>query len=129
MIGRSKPRPGARPRPERPRSLACRPRQQVVRGSGDFLKDMGYADPDEMRVKFVIANAIALAIEDRALTQGEAAKLTGLVRSDVARIVNGVVKDYPSFRLMQALAALGKDVLIEIRGSASKEGAIFARSS
>jgi predicted XRE-type DNA-binding protein len=95
----------------------------------DERKDMGYVDPAEMRVKFVMANAIALAIEDRSLTQGEAAKITGLVRSDVARIVNGVVKDCPFFRLMQALAALGKDISIEIRGSTSKQGAIFAHSS
>lgn len=120
---------GARSRHEQQISQAPGSEQHVIRGSGDFLKDMGYEDPDEMRVKFVMANAIALAIEDRALTQGEAAKLTGLVRSDVARIVDGAVKDYPLFRLMQALAALGKDVLIEIRGSASNQGAIFAHSS
>lgn len=120
---------GARVRRGQRSSPARRSRQHVVRGSGDFLKDMGYADPDEMRVKFVMANAIALAIEDRALTQGEAAKLTGLVRSDVARIVNGAVKDYPFFRLMQALTALGKDISIEIRGAASKRGAVFAHSS
>jgi predicted XRE-type DNA-binding protein len=129
MTGRSKLRPGARPRPNPSRNPARRSQQHVVRGSGDFLKDMGYVDPEEMRVKFVIANAIALAIEDRALTQGEAARFTGLVRSDVARIVNGAVKDYPFFRLIQALAALGKDILIDIRRSASEQGAIFARSS
>ncbi len=90
---------------------------------------MGYADPDEMRVKFVMANAIALAIEDRGLTQGEAAKLTGLPPADVIMVTNGIVKDYPIFRLMQALAALGKDVLIEIRTAPADRGAILAHSS
>ena len=103
--------------------------KQPVRGSGDFLKDMGYADPDEMRVKFTLANAIALAIEDHALTQDDAAKITGLAQSDVLRIVNGVVKEYAVFRLMRALAALGKDILIEISNSASEQGMIVARPS
>ena len=34
-------------------------------GSGDFLKDRGYLDPDEMRLKFALANEIALIIEER----------------------------------------------------------------
>jgi predicted XRE-type DNA-binding protein len=90
---------------------------------------MGYADPDEMRVKFTLANAIALAIEDHALTQDDAAKITGLAQSDVLRIVNGVVKEYAVFRLMRALAALGKDISIEISNSASEQGMIVARPS
>ena len=95
---------------------------KVVRGSGDFLKDMGYENPDEMRIKFALANNIALAIEDRGLRQADAAKLTGLAQSDVSRIVNGIVKDIAVFRLMTTLAALGKDISIGIRDAASERG-------
>lgn len=98
---------------------------RVVRGSGDFLKDMGYENPDEMRVKFVLANNIALAIEDRGLKQAEAAKLTGLAQPDISRIVNGIVKEIAVFRLMSALAALGKDISIGIREAASERGTIL----
>jgi predicted XRE-type DNA-binding protein len=97
-----------------------------VHGSGDFLKDMGYADPDEMRVKFTLANNIALAIEDRGLKQADAAKITGLAQSDISRIVNGVVKEYAVFRLMRVLAALGKDISIGISNSGSEHGMIVA---
>src|SRR5262249_38481899 len=58
-----------------------------VRGSGDFLRDMGYEDPEEMRVKFTLANTIALAIEQHRLKQAEVAKLTGLAQPDISRIV------------------------------------------
>jgi predicted XRE-type DNA-binding protein len=95
-----------------------------VRGSGNFLKDMGYDNPDEMRIKFALANNIALAIEDRGLKQADAARITGLAQSDVSRIVNGVVKDYGVFRLMSALAALGKDISIGISDAASDHGMI-----
>jgi predicted XRE-type DNA-binding protein len=97
-----------------------------VRGSGNFLQDMGYEDPEEMRVKFALANNIALAIEDRKLTQVEAAKITGLAQPDVSRIVNGVVAEYSVYRLMRVLTALGKDVSIGISDSASRHGMIIA---
>ena len=47
--------------------MATNDNEQVTRGSGDFLKDMGYDNPDEMRVKFALANSIALTIEDLGL--------------------------------------------------------------
>ncbi len=97
-----------------------------VRGSGDFLKDMGYADPEEMRVKFALANAIALEIEDRNLKQADVAKAAGISQADVSRIANGVVKDYSVFRLMRVLTALGKDIHIGISDASSERGRIVA---
>jgi predicted XRE-type DNA-binding protein len=97
-----------------------------VRGSGNFLKDMGYEDPEEARVKFTLANNIALAIEDRRMTQAEAARAVGLAQSDISRIVNGLVKDYSVFRLMRVLTAFGKDISIGISDAAAEHGAIIA---
>jgi predicted XRE-type DNA-binding protein len=97
-----------------------------VRGSGDFLQDMGYEDPDEMRVKFTLANTIAMAIEARNLRQADVAKLTGLAQPDISRIVNGIVKDYSLIRLMRVLTALGKDVSIGISDASGARGAIVA---
>jgi predicted XRE-type DNA-binding protein len=96
-----------------------------VRGSGDFLRDMAYENPDEMRVKFALANNIALTIEDRGLKQADAAKLAGLAQPDISRIVNGVVKDYAVFRLMSILASLGKDISIGISDASSGQGTIM----
>lgn len=97
-----------------------------VRGSDDFLKDMGYADPEEMRVKFALANAIALEIEDQNLRQADVAKAAGISQSDVSRIANGVVKDYSVFRLMRVLTALGKNISIGITNASSQRGMIVA---
>jgi predicted XRE-type DNA-binding protein len=100
-----------------------------MRGSGDFLRDMGYDDPDEMRVKFTLANSIAMAIEQARLKQAEVAKLTGLAQPDISRIVNGIVKDYSLIRLMRVLTALGKDVSIGISDAAGGRGIIAAKTS
>jgi predicted XRE-type DNA-binding protein len=95
-------------------------------GSGDFLKDRGYLDPDEMRLKFALANEIALIIEERGLKQTQAAQAAELSQSDVSRIVNGIVKDYSVYRLMRVVTKLGKNVSIDFTDAKAEQGAIFA---
>jgi predicted XRE-type DNA-binding protein len=95
-------------------------------GSGDFLKDRGYLDPDETRLKFALANEIALIIEERGLKQTEAAEAAELSQSDVSRIVNGIVKDYSVYRLMRIVTKLGKNVSIDFTDAKAGQGAIFA---
>lgn len=73
-------------------------------GSGDFLKDRGYLAPDEMRLKFALANEIALIIEERGIKQTEAAQAAELSEADLSRIVNGIVKDYSVYRLMRVVS-------------------------
>lgn len=85
-----------------------------VVGSGDFLADRGYADPAEARVKFILANRIALLIEDSGLRQAEVCELTGLKQPDVSRIVNGNVGGYSVWRLLTVLKGLGQHVTIEV---------------
>ena len=97
-----------------------------VRGTGNFLADRGYADPEEARLKFLLANEVALVLEDRKLTQARAAELADLAQADVSRIVNGSVKDYSVFRLMRVLTALGKDIHLGWADAASGEGHILA---
>ena len=99
---------------------------EPIVGSGDFLKDRGYLDPDEMRLKFALANEIALIIEERGFKQTEAAQAAELSQSDVSRIVNGIVKDYSVYRLMRVVTKLGKNVSIDFTDAKAGQGAIFA---
>jgi predicted XRE-type DNA-binding protein len=85
-----------------------------VIGSGNFLLDRGYADPDEMRVKFHLANRIALLIEDQGLRQADVCDRTGLKQPDVSRIVNGMVSGFSVWRLLLVLKGLGQKVTISI---------------
>jgi|UPI00069FAD6C predicted XRE-type DNA-binding protein/phage-related protein len=97
-----------------------------IRGSGNFLLDRGYAEPDEMRIKFLLANEIALAIEGRGLTEQRAAELTGLDEPALSRIARGQVTDCSLFLLMRPLASLGKDVRLEWSDASDGEGHIMA---
>ena len=74
--------------------------------AGDFLAEQGYPDPGEARLKFVLANRIALLMEDREMSPAQVAELTGLAVSDVARIVSGSVRDCSAAQLESALGAL-----------------------
>lgn len=81
-------------------------RDKVVRGSGDFLKDMGYADPDATRQKFALANRIALKMEARSLSWDNAAVITGIPPIVIGAIEDGRVKDIDIELLQAALTAL-----------------------
>ena len=87
---------------------------EPVMGSGDFLLDQGYTDPEEARLKFHLANKITLLIEDKKLRQIEVCKRTGLKQPDVSRIVNGNVSGFSVWRLLQTLKRLGERVTISI---------------
>lgn len=90
--------------------------------------DKSECRPAEMRIKLLLSNEIALAIEDKALNQKAAAELTCLKQPDISRIANGNVGDYSVWRLMRTLSLLGKDIVIDIHQS-TKSKAISTRTS
>jgi predicted XRE-type DNA-binding protein len=100
-----------------------------VIGSGDFLADRGYNETGSLRLRILMANEIALIAEARGLTQKDVASQTGLSQSDVSRIVNRLVRDFSTDRLMRALTSLGKDVHIAWSDAKHHEGSIVVDAS
>src|ERR1700722_10767017 len=69
-----------------------------VRGSGNFLKDRGYSDPTETRIKFDLVNLIRVIIESKKLRQidvvalvGRYAPGAGMSKPDLSRILGNNV--------------------------------------
>jgi predicted XRE-type DNA-binding protein len=92
-----------------------------VRGSGNFLKDRGYSDPTETRIKFDLVNLIRAIVESKKLRQidvvtrvGRYAPGAGVSQPDVSRILRGNVIGYSESRLIVILAALGNNVSIVV---------------
>jgi len=95
-----------------------------VRGSGDFLRDRGYPDPVETRIKFELVERIRSAVEAKGLRQVDVAKLvagaagygdeSSFTQPDVSRILNGNVKGYSVTRLLSILMVLGSNIFIDI---------------
>ena len=92
-----------------------------VRGSGNFLKDRGYSDPTETRIKFDLVNVIRVIVEAKNLRQidvvalvGRYAPGAGISQPDISRILRGNVNGYSESRLIVILAALGNNVSIVV---------------
>ena len=71
----------------------------------DFLADLGYGTPDEVRAKILLSNTIAVTIEDCGLSLAEASDWTGLPQKDLERIVDGDVTGYSAAQLTKAARA------------------------
>ena len=92
-----------------------------VRGSGNFLKDRGYTDPTETRIKFDLVTLIRTIVESKKLRQVDVVALVsryapgaGVSQPDISRILHGNVNGYSESRLIVILAALGNNVCIVV---------------
>ena len=79
---------------------------QGVLGSGNFLRDRGYADPDQQRAKFDLSNRIGIALEDVGGDLAAAAGKACIDPTELSRIVNGNVAEFTLATLASVLAAL-----------------------
>ena len=73
------------------------------------------ADPGTHLVKARLVSQIQDAVDDRGLTQTEAARILGVGQPDVSRMLRGNFRDLSVERLMRLVQALGYDVDIVVR--------------
>jgi predicted XRE-type DNA-binding protein len=100
-------------------------------GSDNVFADLGFSNADEMLAKSELVRYINRIIEDRGLTQVEAAKLLGVNQPKVSALKRGRLTDFSVERLMRFLVALGQEVGITVRPAshAAVKVAIHARRS
>ena len=94
----------------------------VERGSGNVFADLGLPDPDGHLLKAEIVGRIDDIVRERGITETEAARLLGLSRRDVSRLLRGDFREHSLERLLRGLTALGRDVDIVIRPPRSAAG-------
>jgi len=95
------------------------------RGSGNVFADLGLENADVLLVLADLAIAIKKEIHARGWTQVEAAKRTGLMRSDIARLGKMKNDGFSQERMQNALRRLGMDVEIRItRGADGGPGTL-----
>ncbi len=92
-----------------------------VAGSGNVFEDLGFPNANEMLAKSALVRLINKIIEQRGLTQVEAATLLGVNQPKVSALRRGRLTDFSLDRLMRFLVALGQEVDITIR-PASRAG-------
>jgi predicted XRE-type DNA-binding protein len=85
--------------------------------SGNVFADMGFskAEAAELTVKSSLIMAIRDTIEERKLSQQEAARLCGTDQPTLSKIMRGRVESVTIDRLTAWLTALGRTVEIHVR--------------
>jgi predicted XRE-type DNA-binding protein len=87
----------------------------VEPSSGNVFEDLGLPDSAGALAKAELAARITGLIEERGLTQVQAAKVLGIDQPSVSALLRGRLRGFSSDRLFRFLNALGRDVEIVIR--------------
>jgi predicted XRE-type DNA-binding protein len=95
---------------------------EVFHGSGYVFADLGIENPEEHKLKVQISLIIERLVDERGLSQREAALIMGLKQADVSNIVRGVLSGFSLDRLLRCLRALDQDVTITIRPAEGHPG-------
>ena len=96
----------------------------VTESSGDVFADLGLELTEEDRLKIQIAQTIVVAINERNLTQAEAAEIMGIDQPKVSALMRGRLEGFSLQRLLNLVTALGRDVDIRIRRSRDPRGKV-----
>lgn len=87
----------------------------VTPGSSNVFSDLGFPDAEERQTKLRLAYAIHQIVEQRRLTQVEAAELLKVNQPKVSALLRYRLDGFSVERLMTFLTSLDRDVEITIR--------------
>jgi predicted XRE-type DNA-binding protein len=87
----------------------------IARGSTNVFEDLGYPDAAERQAKLRLAYALNRVLEDRQLSQADAAKAMGVTQPKVSALRHYKLAGFSVERLMNLLTALDQDIEIVIR--------------
>lgn len=84
-------------------------------GAHNVLQDLGFDDAEELSAKAVLAVKLNELIDQRGLSQTEAAAITGMTQPKVSQVRRYKLQNISLERLMQALVSLDQRVEIVVR--------------
>ncbi len=87
----------------------------IIRGTGNVFADLGYPDATERQAKLRLAYALNQVLEQRKLTQADAAKVLRVTQPKVSALRHYKLAGFSVERLMTLLTALDQDVDIVIK--------------
>ena len=87
----------------------------LIRGSGNVFKDLGYPSPEALQLKAILATAVISAMDRDGLTARDAQRLTGIDAADFSRIRNADFRRLSIERLLTINSRLGSRVEFNVR--------------
>jgi predicted XRE-type DNA-binding protein len=94
----------------------------VTESSGNVFADLGLPNAEELQTKVRLALWLNRILEERKLTQAEAARVLGVNQPKVSALKGYKLEGFSVERLMRFATALEHDVVIEIRPKAKRKG-------
>ena len=88
---------------------------RVKVSSGNVYEDFGYPDAEEMQAKSKLARQILAIIQERGLTQRQAAAILGTDQPKVSLLSRGRLRGFSIGKLFEFLNRLDRDVDVTIR--------------
>lgn len=99
---------------------------EVVRGSGNVWRDLGYADADIRRAKGALAARIIRALNNHGWSTREAARRTGFAAADFSRIRNADYGRFTLDRMIRILGALNARAEVRVSVRSRKGDAVIS---
>lgn len=88
---------------------------EVVHGSGNVFRDVGFPNPDVEQAKAILSAQIIKALNSQKLSVRKAQALTKVQAADFSRIRNADLKRFTIDRLMTILGKLEPEVSIKMK--------------
>ena len=94
------------------------------KGSGNVFADLGFPHPEQELLRAKLTLEIYRLIKASGLTQAEAGKILGIKQPHVSALMRNRSGMFSVERLMEFLAALGRDVEISVRPARKGHGRV-----
>ena len=90
------------------------------RSSGNVFADLGLPEPEEQKIKLVLAMRLNERISELGLKQADLAQKFGIAQPNVSALLNYRLAHFSSEKLLEFFNALGYDVDLLIRPAPAK---------
>ena len=91
------------------------PNREFAPSSGNVFADLNLPQADDLLVKAELAAKIIKGIQQRRLTQSQAATILGIDQPKISALKQGKLSGFSIERLMRFLMLLGRDVEIIVK--------------
>ena|SRR5438105_754206 len=88
---------------------------KVTESCGNVFADLGLPDAEELMTKAELIGAFSDILEERGLTQTQAAAIVGVSQPKISALLRGKAEGFSIERLIRLLAALGYEVVVQVR--------------
>lgn len=89
----------------------------IETGSSNVYADLGLSNADEMLVKAQLASEIGDIIQQRKLTQVQAAELLGITQPKLSGLLRGQFRGISESKMLECLTRLGRDIQIVVKSA------------